>query len=47
MKLGQLIEYNFRKTFLEKSHTECGGETSPRPFFGKVKFLEHISESIV
>ena len=32
MKLGQLIEYNMRNIFLEKSYTKCGGETSPRPF---------------
>ena len=32
MKLGQLIEYNMRNIFLEKSYTKCGGETSPKPF---------------
>ena len=32
MKFGQLIDYDMRNTFLEKSHTKCGGETSPRPF---------------
>ena len=32
MKFGQLMEYNMRNIFLEKSYTECGGETSPRPF---------------
>ena len=32
MKFGQLIEYNMRNTFLEKSYTKCGGETIPRPF---------------
>ena len=32
MKFGQLIEYNLRKIFLEKSYKKCGGETSPRPF---------------
>ena len=26
MKLGQLIEYNMRNIFLEKSYTKCGGE---------------------
>ena len=25
MKLGQLIEYNMRKFFLEKLYTKCGG----------------------
>ena len=32
IKFGQLIEYNMRNIFLEKSYTECGKETSPRPF---------------
>ena len=32
MKFGQLMEYNMRNIFLEKSYAECGGETSPRPF---------------
>ena len=27
MKFGQLIEYNSRNIFLEKSYTKCGGET--------------------
>ena len=35
MKFGQLIECNIRNILLEKSYTECGGETSPRPFFEK------------
>ena len=33
MKFGQLIEYNMRSIFLEKSYTKCAGETIPRPFF--------------
>ena len=37
MKFGQLIEYNMRNIFLEKSYTKCGGETSPRLFSGKLK----------
>ena len=32
MKFGQLIEYNMRNTFLEKSYTKCGRETIPRSF---------------
>ena len=32
MKFGQLIEYNMKIIFLEKSYTKCGEETSPRPF---------------
>ena len=38
MKLGQLIEYNMRKMFLEKLYTKCGGETISRPFSKKLKF---------
>ena len=26
------------KSFIEKSYTECGGETSPRPFSEKLKW---------
>ena len=37
MKFDQLIEYNTRIIFLEKSYTKCGGETSPKPFSGKLK----------
>ena len=36
MKFGQLIEYNLGNIFLQKSYTECGVETSPRPFFEKI-----------
>ena len=32
MKTGQLLEYNLRNIFLEKSDRKCGGETIPRPF---------------
>ena len=35
MKFGQLIEYNMRNIFVEKSYTKCDGETIPRPFFKK------------
>ena len=37
MEFGQLIEYNMRNIFLENSHTKSSGETSPRPFSGKLK----------
>ena len=37
MKLDQLIEYNLRNIFLEKSYTIYGEETIPRPFFKKSK----------
>ena len=33
MKIGQLIEYNIRNIFLEKSYAKCGGAgTIPTPF---------------
>ena len=34
-KFGQLIEYNTRNIFIEKSY-KCGGEAIPRPF-SKIK----------
>ena len=36
MKFDQLIEYNMRNIFLEKSYIECGEETSPTPFSKKL-----------
>ena len=36
-KFGQLIEYNMRNIFLEKSYTKYGGETSPKSFSKKAK----------
>ena len=35
MKFRQLIEYNMRNLFLEKSYTKCGRETISRPFSKK------------
>ena len=32
MKFGQLMEYNMRNIFLEKSYTKCDRDTTPRPF---------------
>ena len=37
MKFCELIEYNMRNICLEKSFTKCDGETTPRPFSGKLK----------
>ena len=37
MKFGQLIEYNMRNIFVEKSYTKCAGETIPRPLSEKSK----------
>ena len=38
VEFGQLIEYNMKNIFLEKSNTKCVGDTIPRPFFKKSKF---------
>ena len=35
MTFSQLKGYNMRKIFLEKSNTECVGETFPDPFLKK------------
>ena len=32
MKFAQLIEYNIRNIFLEKSYIKCGREICLRPF---------------
>ena len=31
MEFGQLIEYNMRNIFVEKSYTKCAGKIIPRP----------------
>ena len=33
MKFAQLIEYNMRNNFIEKTYTKCIGEIIPRPFY--------------
>ena len=37
MKFGQLIVYNVRNIFVEKSYTKCSGDTIPRPLSKKSK----------
>ena len=37
MKFGQLIGYDIRNTFVEKSYTKYDRETIPRPFSKKPK----------
>ena len=46
MEFGELIEYNMKNSFVEKSHTKCAEETIPRPLYKKIK-IERISGSIV
>ena len=41
MKFGQLIEYNMRNIFPEKSYTKFVGETNLRPFSKKSKLSIH------
>ena len=40
----QLIEYNMRNIFLEKSYTKYGGEASPRPFYEKSKLSVSLDQ---
>ena len=43
-KFGQLLKYNMRDIFLEKSYTKYGWKRSPRRFSKKKKIkIEHIS----
>ena len=37
IKFGQLLEYNTKVSFPEKSNTKCGAEASSRPFSKKLK----------
>ena len=37
MKFGQLIEYDMRSIFVEKSYLKCAGETILRPLSKKSK----------
>ena len=43
-KFGQLIEYNIRNIFLEKSYTKCAGETIPRPLPKKSKLSISLNQ---
>ena len=44
MKFGQLLEYNMRNIFVEKSYTKCGGETIPRPFSKNLKLSRSLDQ---
>ena len=41
MKFGQLIEYNMRSIFVEKSYTKFAAETIPKPL-SKNKNLTYL-----
>ena len=44
MKFGQLIDYNIKSTFLEKSYTECDRESNTRPFYKKSKLTISLDQ---
>ena len=44
MKFGQLIDYNIKSTFLEKSYTECDRESNTRPFYKKSKLTTSLDQ---
>ena len=46
MKFGQLIEYNLRNTFVEKSYTKWAGETTPWPLSKKLKLSISIDQQM-
>ena len=52
MKFGQLIDYNMRNIFLQKSYTKCGVKTSLMSIFEKWKLsisldqLANVSDSL-
>ena len=45
MKFGQLLEYNMRTIFLEKSFSKYGRGTIPRPFSKKSKLRISLDQS--
>ena len=44
MRFGQLIEYNMRNIFPEKSYIKCGRETIPRTFSKKSKLSTSLNQ---
>ena len=42
MEFGQLVEYNMRTIFLEKSFSKCGEETIPRLFSKNSKLNQNL-----
>ena len=44
IKFSQLIKYNTRNIFLEKSYRKWGRETIPRPFFKKSKLTVSLDQ---
>ena len=44
MKFGQIKEYNMINIFIKKSCTKCGGQTSSRSFFKKLKLSTYLHQ---
>ena len=44
MKFGQLLEYNVRYIFPEKSYAKCGGETIPKLFSKRSKLSIYLDQ---
>ena len=44
MKFGQLIEYNMRDIFVEKSYTKCARGTIPRPLSKKSNLIISLDQ---
>ena len=44
MKFGQLIEYNMRDIFVEKSYTKYDGETIPKHLSKKSKLSTSLDQ---
>ena len=44
MKFGQVIEYNMRNIFIEKSNVKFAGETIPRPLSKKSELSISLDE---
>ena len=42
MKFGQLLKYNIRNIFVEKSYTKCDGDTIPKPFSRNSKLIIYL-----
>ena len=44
LKFDQLIDYNKRNIFLEKSYTKCAGDTIPRPLSKISKLYKDLDQ---
>ena len=47
IELGQTVEHNIKKIFVQKSHPKYGGETISEPFFKKSKLSISLEQFTV